>query len=230
MAADEPAAQAADGAPTRSLARHISSVSVVSSAPADDPAAIGGPTPVEFPPSPLIDYDCTQHRDLVKRKKKQKQLKKKKPVVKTPASKFRVLTTPKAKTVPKGKTAPKGKMAPKGKAAPETIEDGEVMEDWPAELELRIVLKHLDEEPEGQPCDVTDLKHINKMTSERLMQIRHLKTGQVVQLTTRMFPEEKLHCALAVLEEAILRGYTKPQLERMKTLILKDMATRSDVR
>ena len=69
MAADEPAAQAADGAPTCSLARHISSVSVVSSAPADDPAAVGGPTPVEFPPSPLFDYDCTQHRDLVKRRK-----------------------------------------------------------------------------------------------------------------------------------------------------------------
>ena len=92
-----------------------------------------------------------------------------------------------------------------------------------AELELQRLLKLLHEEPEGQACDISETKRYDKMKAESLMQIRQLKTGEIVQLTSRGFHLEKFHCALAVLEKALLRGYTKPQLERMKKLIFKHM-------
>jgi len=37
-------------------------------------------------------------------------------------------------------------------------------------------------------------------------------------MTTRMFGEQ-VHCLFAVLEKAMLQGYRKPQLERVKALL-----------
>ena len=61
------------------------------------------------------------------------------------------------------------------------------------------------------------------MKGEGLIQIKQLKTGEIVQLTSRGFHLDKFNCAVDVLAKAFMRGYTKPQLERMKKLILKDM-------
>ena len=224
-------APAAPAASTRSLARHISTVSVASSE--KDPAEDGRPTLVDLGSSPdpyAAVYDCAQHREMITGKARQRRFKlgkKKKEVKKKPAS---TATTPKAKTLPKLKRGAPRALAPET-AGPKlrlnpdptvSVADTPTADDT-AELELQRLLKLLHEEPEGQPCDISETKRYDKMKAESLMQIRQLKTGEIVQLTSRGFHLEKFRCALAVLEKALLRGYTKPQLERMKKLILKHM-------
>ena len=212
------ASPAAPAASTRSLARHISTVSVASSEQkADDPAA--GPTLVDLPSSPAeaVVYDCAEHRAKIKAMARQRRFKHgKQSVKKKPASSP---TTPKAKT--------SFKMVKRGAAGPKlpdcSAPDCSAPGSPEAELELQRLLKLFEEEPEGQPCDITDTKRFNRMNAEGVMQIKQVKTGEMVQLTSRGFHLDIFNCAVDVLAKALLRGYTKPQLERMKKLILKHM-------
>ena len=213
------ASPAAPAASTRSLARHISTVTVASSE-ADDPAA-GGPTPVDLPSSPAeaVVYDCAEHRAKIKATARQRRFKHgKQSVKKKPGSSP---TTPKAKT--SFKMVKRGAAGPKlpDCSAPDCSAPGSPEAD--PELELQRLLKLFEEEPEGQPCDITDTKRFNKMKAEGLIQIKQMKTGEMVQLTSRGFHLDNFNCAVDVLAKAFLRGYTKPQLERMKKLILKHM-------